>query len=100
MSFYGAVVRPTQATPFVPPPEDWVLHLSQAALAADVPEGKRVSLLVKHADEEPTIICTLAGAPPQQRGVRCSGRVGPETGAGALGLGGTHHHQRDSIFSG
>jgi hypothetical protein len=59
MAFFGCVVKQGRATPFVPPPDDWQLHLSAAALPATVPEGKRVSLLAKHKDEQPVIIATL-----------------------------------------
>lgn len=57
--FYGAVIAPGKPTAYVPPPEDWNLHLSQAALSADVPDGTRVSLLAKLREEEPVIIATL-----------------------------------------
>jgi FK506-binding nuclear protein len=59
MTFYGAVVKAGKPTPFVPPPEDWALHLSQASLPASVKEGKRVSLLVKDQEGHEYIICTL-----------------------------------------
>lgn len=37
-----------------------MLHLSQACLAHDVPEGKRASLLVRFDEnEEPAVLCTL-----------------------------------------
>jgi FK506-binding nuclear protein len=57
--FYGAVVKPGKPTVFVPPPEEHALHLSQAALAASVKDGTRVSLLAKVGTEDPIIICTL-----------------------------------------
>ena len=59
MAFYGAIVKPGKALPFVPPPDNWNLHLSQAALLASVPEGHRVSLCVRHQDEAPIVVCTL-----------------------------------------
>ena len=59
MAFFGCVVKQGRATPFVPPPDDWQLHLSAAALPATVAEGKRVSVLAKHKDEEPLVIATL-----------------------------------------
>ena len=59
MSFYGAVVKPGKPAPFVPPPEEWALHLSQASLPASVKEGKRVSLLVKDQEGHQFILCTL-----------------------------------------
>lgn len=58
--FYRAAVKPGRPAPFVPPPEEHMLHLSQAALAHDVPEGTRASLLVKTGPEEaPALLCTL-----------------------------------------
>ncbi len=59
MAFYGSVLKPGKTVPYVPPPEEWVLHLSQASLPATVAVGKRVSLLVNHKDETPVIIATL-----------------------------------------
>jgi hypothetical protein len=58
--FYSAIVRPGKAAAYVPPPEEHMLHLSQACLAHDVPEGTRVSLLVKSdRGEEAALLCTL-----------------------------------------
>lgn len=57
--FYGAVIAPGKSTAYVPPPEDWNLHLSQAALPVDAKDGSRVSLSAKMRDEEPVIIATL-----------------------------------------
>ncbi len=60
MAFFGAVVKPDKPLPIVPhPDEEYNLHLSHACLSALAPKGKRVSLLVAHADEEPTVIATL-----------------------------------------
>ena len=61
--FYGATVAPGKATAFVPPPDDWNLHLSQAALPADA-TSQRVSLLAKLREEEPVVLCTLTAAAP------------------------------------
>ena len=58
--FYHEVVAPGKPVPFVPPPQDVMLHLSQACLAHDAPEGARVSLLARlDADEQPAVVCTL-----------------------------------------
>lgn len=57
--FYGAVVKPDKGTVYVPPPEEYILHLSQAALPATVKEGTRASVLVQIADEDPIVVCTL-----------------------------------------
>lgn len=59
MAFFGAVLKPGKATPQVPHPEEYNLHLSQACLSASVPKGKRVSLLVNHEEEDPVVIATL-----------------------------------------
>ncbi|KAG2490536.1 hypothetical protein HYH03_010930 [Edaphochlamys debaryana] len=60
MAFWGAVVKPGKPHAFVPPPEDWNLHLSQAALEPSVPEGKRVALAVKpDPQDDPIIVATL-----------------------------------------
>lgn len=59
MSFYGAIVKPGKSVPYVPPPEEWGLHLSQAALPATTKEGKRVSLMVKDQSGSEYIMCTL-----------------------------------------
>ncbi|GLI66046.1 hypothetical protein VaNZ11_009756 [Volvox africanus] len=61
MAFWSAIVKPGKPHAFVPPPEEWNLHLSQAALAPTVPEGRRVALAVKtDPEDEAIIICTLA----------------------------------------
>lgn len=58
--FYRAVVAPKKPAVFVPPPEEHMLHLSQAALPHDVKEGTRASLLVRFdPNEEPAVLCTL-----------------------------------------
>jgi hypothetical protein len=58
--FYRAAVAPGKPAVFVPPPEEHMLHLSQAALPHDVPEGTRVSLMVRHGDDDvPALLCTL-----------------------------------------
>eukprot|EP00195_Chlamydomonas_chlamydogama_P005861 CAMPEP_0202904994 /NCGR_PEP_ID=MMETSP1392-20130828/32009_1 /ASSEMBLY_ACC=CAM_ASM_000868 /TAXON_ID=225041 /ORGANISM="Chlamydomonas chlamydogama, Strain SAG 11-48b" /LENGTH=452 /DNA_ID=CAMNT_0049592893 /DNA_START=45 /DNA_END=1403 /DNA_ORIENTATION=- len=59
MAFFGAVVKPGKPTPSVPHSEGWNLHLSQAALPATVPEGRRVSLAVQHEKDKPIIVATL-----------------------------------------
>ena len=41
MSFWGVELKPDKVVPFVPPPEQARLHISQACLATD---GKRVFL--------------------------------------------------------
>ena len=51
MAFWQAVVKGGKPTAFVPPPENWILHLSQACLPATVPEGARCSVQVKTADQ-------------------------------------------------
>lgn len=65
MAFFGLVVKAgSKPAVFVPPPEAWNLHLSQASLPATVKEGTRVSVKCKYGsgDEsgEEVIICTLA----------------------------------------
>jgi hypothetical protein len=61
--FFGTVIKPGKASPLVPHAEGYALHLSQAALAADVPAKSRVSLLVAVQGEEPVVLATLcAGA--------------------------------------
>eukprot|EP00878_Enallax_costatus_P035408 GHUV01039466.1.p1 GENE.GHUV01039466.1~~GHUV01039466.1.p1 ORF type:complete len:134 (-),score=23.41 GHUV01039466.1:314-715(-) len=61
--FYGKVVKAGKPLPLVPHPDGYSLHLSQASLSASVKEGSRSSLLIKLADEEPVVLCTLrAGA--------------------------------------
>ncbi|GIL45223.1 hypothetical protein Vafri_2530 [Volvox africanus] len=61
MAFWSAIVKPGKPHPYVPPPEEWNLHLSQAAIAPTVPEGRRVALAVKtDPEDEAVIICTLA----------------------------------------
>jgi hypothetical protein len=59
--FYKAVVKPGgKPAVFVPPPEEHMLHLSQAALPHDVPPGTRASLMVTPGrDEEAVVLCTL-----------------------------------------
>lgn len=52
-TFYGAIIKPGKPTAFVPPPDmSMHLHLSQATLSASVPEGKRVSLMLKMEEQE------------------------------------------------
>jgi hypothetical protein len=60
MAFFGAIVKPGKATPLVPHPEDYNLHLSQACLSAATPKGQRVSLLVHHEGDEPVVVATLS----------------------------------------
>lgn len=36
----------------VPHPERWILHVSQACILANVKEGKRVSLMLKHSSDD------------------------------------------------
>lgn len=61
--FYGKVVTAGKPLPLVPHPDGYSLHLSQASLPASLPKGSRLSLLIKVADEEPVVLCTLcAGA--------------------------------------
>jgi hypothetical protein len=58
--FYSATVAPNKPAVYVPPPEEHMLHLSQACLAHDVREGTRVSLLARVGPgEEPALLCTL-----------------------------------------
>lgn len=57
--FSATVVNPGKTSPLVPHPEGFALHLSQASLSASVKEKTRVSLMIKVADEEPVILCTL-----------------------------------------
>jgi hypothetical protein len=61
MVFFGTVVRPGgKPTPLVPHADGFVLHLSQAALAADAAPAARASLLVHVGGErEPVVLCTL-----------------------------------------
>lgn len=60
MAFVGIVVKPGKAGVFVPPPENWNLHLSQASLPATVKENTRVSVLAKaNSEDDGVIICTL-----------------------------------------
>lgn len=60
MAFWGTVVKPGKSTAYVPPPEDWSLHLSQVAIAPTVPEGQRVALVATtDPNDEPLILCTL-----------------------------------------
>jgi FK506-binding nuclear protein len=60
MAFWGLVVKPGKESPYVPPPENWTLHLSQASLPATTKENTRVSILAKLNSEDPgVIICTL-----------------------------------------
>lgn len=41
MSFWGTEVRPDKVVPFVPPPQDARLHISQACLAVGAGEHKK-----------------------------------------------------------
>ncbi|MEW5319409.1 MAG: hypothetical protein WDW38_010563 [Sanguina aurantia] len=61
-TFYGAIIKPGKPTAFVPPPDmSMHLHLSQATLSASVPEGKRVSLMLKMEEQEIIIATLTAG---------------------------------------
>lgn len=50
----------------MPPPDGFSLHLSQAAVPATAPENQRVSVLLKHGEDDAAgvVICTLAAGAP------------------------------------
>ena len=47
--FYGLECKPGRRTPYVPPPEDHRLHLSQATLGQDPKRDERVVLKLRCA---------------------------------------------------
>lgn len=51
MSFWGTEVKPDKVVPFVPPPQDARLHISQACLTEGAGElARRVTLHVDHCE--------------------------------------------------
>lgn len=59
-AFYGVCVTPKKAIPFVPPPEEAKLHLSQATLEGNLKAGESVTVWAKTEDTH-VIICRLTG---------------------------------------
>lgn len=68
-TFFGREVAPGKTVPFVPPPEQTKLHLSQACLNPSAKAGDRAVLLVKSGDAgAPLAVCSL-----RQGGTECVG---------------------------
>lgn len=59
MTFWGGIARPSRTCPFVPPPDGYSLHLSQASLPPSTKEGTRVALLARIEEEQEVILATL-----------------------------------------
>ncbi|DBA76324.1 hypothetical protein WJX77_009009 [Trebouxia sp. C0004] len=60
MSFWGTEVKPDKVVPFVPPPQDARLHISQACLAPGADVGAKSALKVKVQDGPELYVCRLA----------------------------------------
>jgi len=58
MAFWGSEVTPNKEVPFVPPPDQSKLHVSQACLAPGS-KGTATILVKVGSDDKPLAICTL-----------------------------------------
>lgn len=56
---YSLIVKPSESTPFVPPPEGEYWHLRQAALTADSNPGDFASISFKTSDSPSYSLGTL-----------------------------------------
>ncbi|KAL3141962.1 hypothetical protein ABBQ32_004608 [Trebouxia sp. C0010 RCD-2024] len=59
MSFWGTEVKPDKVVPFVPPPQDARLHISQACLTEGAGAGAKSALKVKVQDGPELYVCRL-----------------------------------------
>jgi FK506-binding nuclear protein len=95
--FWGMVVKPgAKPTPFVPPPDGAVLHLSSATLGGKMKDGARVALRVKVGGEEEETSVLIAS-------FRCAAAEPPRSDCGSpflpRSVGSSESLQLDLVFT-